>query len=234
MDVQGKVVVITGASGALGEVVVRRFGERGARLALVDRKPDPAPGMLDGLGEALFMGGTDVTDPSSVERMVEAVIAARGRIDALLNLAGGWRGGTPLHETPLETWDFVMNLNARSVFVVCRAVIPRMIAQGSGKIVSVAAKSGLQGAANTSVYNASKSAVIRLTESMAAELKDHGINVNCVLPSIIDTPANREQMPKADFSKWVTPDALADVLLFLCSEASRAIHGAAIPVYGRV
>jgi NAD(P)-dependent dehydrogenase (short-subunit alcohol dehydrogenase family) len=127
-----------------------------------------------------------------------------------------------------------MNLNAKSVFLVCRAVIPHMITQGSGKIVSVAAKSGLQGAAGTSIYNASKSVIIRLTESMSAELKDKGINVNCVLPTIIDNPANREQMPKADFAKWVSPEQMADVLIYLASEAASALHGAAVPVYGRV
>ncbi len=234
MDVNGKVVLITGASGALGEAVVRRFAAAGARLALADRRAEPAPGSLDGLPDALFVGGTDVTNADSVEALAARVLHDRGRIDVLLNIAGGWRGGTPVHETPPETWDFLMDLNAKSVFLVCRAVIPAMLAQGGGKIVSVAAKSGLQGAANTAAYNASKSAVIRLTEAMSAELKDRGINVNCVLPTIIDTPANREQMPKADFAKWVAPDALADVLLFLASDAARAIHGAAIPVYGRV
>lgn len=234
MDVSGKVVLITGASGALGEVVARKFADGGAKLALADRKDALAAGMLDGLPDALFIGGADVTDPESVKRMAERVIAERGRIDVLLNIAGGWRGGTPVHETSIETWDFVMTLNAKSVFLVSQAVIPQMISQGYGKIVSVAAKSGLEGKAGTAVYNASKSAVIRLTEAMSAELKDSGINVNCVLPTIIDTPINREQMPKSDFSKWVTPDAMADVLLFLASDASRAIHGAAIPVYGRV
>jgi NAD(P)-dependent dehydrogenase (short-subunit alcohol dehydrogenase family) len=234
MTVQDKVVLITGASGGLGEAVVRKFADAGARLALVDRKDTAAEGMLDGLTDPLFVGGTDVTDAASLKRMAERVISERGRIDVLLNIAGGWRGGTPVHETPIETWDFVMNLNAKSVFLVSQAVIPQMIAQGSGKIVSVAAKSGLEGKAGTAAYNASKSAVIRLTEAMSAELKDSGINVNCVLPTIIDTPINREQMPKSDFSKWVTPDAMADVLLFLASDASRAIHGAAIPVYGRV
>jgi NAD(P)-dependent dehydrogenase (short-subunit alcohol dehydrogenase family) len=120
------------------------------------------------------------------------------------------------------------------MFLVCRAVIPHMIKQGSGKIVSVAAKSGLQGAANTSVYNASKSVIIRLTESMSAELKDKGINVNCVLPTIIDTPQNREEMTKSDTTKWVTPEQMSEVLMFLASDAAGAIHGAAIPVYGRV
>jgi NAD(P)-dependent dehydrogenase (short-subunit alcohol dehydrogenase family) len=234
MDVSGKKVLMTGATGGLGEMVVRRFNDSGAQVAIADRKSEPAPGTLDGLRDPLFVGDADVTSEESVQRMVARVIDAWGRIDVLVNIAGGWRGGTPVHATPVETWDFVMNLNAKSVFLVSRAVLPHMLTQQSGKIVSVAAKSGLEGRAGTAVYNASKSAVIRLTEAMSAEVKDHGINVNCVLPTIIDTPINRQQMPGSDFEKWVTPDAMADVLLFLASDAARAIHGAAIPVYGRV
>jgi NAD(P)-dependent dehydrogenase (short-subunit alcohol dehydrogenase family) len=234
MDVSGKKVLMTGATGGLGDTVVRRFNDGGAQIAIADRKSEPAPGVLDGLHDPLFVGDADVTSEESVQRMVARVVDVWGRIDILVNIAGGWRGGTPVHETAVETWDFVMSLNAKSVFLVSRAVIPHMLAQQSGKIVSVAAKSGLEGRANTAAYNASKSAVIRLTEAMSAEVKDHGINVNCVLPTIIDTPANRQQMPGSDFAKWVSPDAMADVLLFLASDASRAIHGAAIPVYGRV
>lgn len=234
MDVSGKVVLMTGAAGGLGSAVARRFADGGAQVALVDRQSARLAELFSDLPGAMLIGDTDVTDPAAVQRMVDQVIAERGRIDALINMAGTWRGGTPLHETPLDTWDFLMTLNAKSVFLVCQAVIPHMIARRSGKIVSVAAKSGLEGKANTAVYNASKSVVIRLTESLSAELKDHEINVNCVLPTIIDTPANRQQMPTSDFSRWVTPEAMADVLLFLCSDASRAIHGAAIPVNGRV
>jgi NAD(P)-dependent dehydrogenase (short-subunit alcohol dehydrogenase family) len=234
MKVAGKVVLITGAAGQVGQVVAREFAANGARLALVDRQNDRLKEMFNTIDRALLIGAIDITRPESVATMAEKVNSELGRIDALINLAGGWRGGEPLHEVTPETWDFVMNLNAKSMFLASRAVIPFMIAQGSGKIVSVAAKSGLQGAANTSVYNASKSVIIRLTESMSAELKDKGINVNCVLPTIIDTPQNREQMPKADTSKWVTPEEIAAVLMFLASDAASAIHGAAIPVYGRV
>jgi len=230
----GKIVLMTGAAGQLGHVVARAFAAAGARLVLVDRAPDRLSQMFGDLPDALLIGGTDVTDPTSVAAMVGKAIAERGRIDALLNMAGGWRGGQPLHEVDPETWDFVMDLNAKSVYLVCRAVIPYMLAQGGGKIVSVAAKSGLQGAAGTSIYNASKAVVIRLTESMSAELKDRGINVNCVLPTIIDTPQNRQSMPKSDPAKWVTPEQMAGVLMFLASDSATAIHGAAIPVYGRV
>jgi NAD(P)-dependent dehydrogenase (short-subunit alcohol dehydrogenase family) len=136
-------------------------------------------------------------------------------------------------ETPLKTWEFMMNLNARTVFLVCRAVLPHMMQQNQGRIVSIAARAALTGKAKMAPYVASKSAVIRLTESMAAEVKEQAINVNCILPGTIDTPRNREEMPDADFKKWVTPEALAEVILFLSSDAARAINGAAIPVYGR-
>ena len=236
MNVEGKVVLITGAAGALGHVVAHRFGDAGARLVLVDNRPDRLAELCNDLKEnygALLIGNTDVTNPRSVGKMVEMVIRERERIDILLNLVGGYRAGPPIHETPPEVWDFLMNLNAKSVFLVAGAVIPHMIEQGGGKIISISAKPALQGTKGHGVYSAAKAAVIRLTEAMSAELKDHNINVNCVLPSIIDTPANRQEMPKADYSKWVSPEALADVLLFLASDASRTIHGAAIPVYGR-
>jgi NAD(P)-dependent dehydrogenase (short-subunit alcohol dehydrogenase family) len=150
----------------------------------------------------------------------------------LCNLAGGFQMGDKVHELTADTWSFMMELNAGSVLRMTHAVVPHMLKAGGGKIVNIGAYSALSGKAEMSAYIASKSAVIRLTESMAAELRGHNINVNCVLPSIIDTPQNRAAMPKADPSKWVAPAALADVLMFLCSPAARAIHGAAIPVVG--
>ena len=156
-----------------------------------------------------------------------------GRIDVLVNTVGGFRAGMMLHETPIETLDFMLNLNARSVFIASQRVIPRMLEHGSGKIINMAARPGLEGKPGMAAYSASKSAVLRFTESMAAELKSQGINVNCVIPGTIDTPQNRESTPDADFSTWVTPESLADVIQFLSSEAARDVHGAAIPVYGR-
>jgi NAD(P)-dependent dehydrogenase (short-subunit alcohol dehydrogenase family) len=165
--------------------------------------------------------------------MVGAALNRFGRIDVLINAAGGWRGGTAVHETSLDTWDLLINLNVRTMIVVSSAVIPVMLKQGSGKIVNVAARAGLSGSSKGGAYSAAKSAVLRLTESMAAELKNNGINVNCVMPATIDTPQNRADMPKADTSRWVKPEAIADVILFLTSDAAQAVHGAAIPVYGR-
>jgi NAD(P)-dependent dehydrogenase (short-subunit alcohol dehydrogenase family) len=155
-----------------------------------------------------------------------------GRIDVLVNTAGGFRAGKPVHETPKDLWDFVLDLNARSVLNACQAVIPQMLKQQQGKIISFGSKSALAGRANAAAQSVSKAAVLRLTESMSAELKDKGINVNCILPGTIDTPPNRKAMPNADTSRWVQPDDLTNVILFLASDASDAIHGAAIPVFG--
>jgi NAD(P)-dependent dehydrogenase (short-subunit alcohol dehydrogenase family) len=163
---------------------------------------------------------------------VDQVRQRFGRIDVLCNLAGGFRMGAPVHETSDKDWDFLFNLNARTVLNMAKAVVPGMIKSGGGKIVNVGAYAAQKGAARMGAYIASKSAVIRLTETMAAELREQNINVNCVLPTIIDTPENRAAMPDADPRKWVAPQDLAAVVLFLASDAARAIHGAAIPVTG--
>jgi NAD(P)-dependent dehydrogenase (short-subunit alcohol dehydrogenase family) len=168
-----------------------------------------------------------------VAGIVQQTLDAYSRIDILVNTAGGIRAGTRLHETPVEQWEFMLNLNARSVFLMSRAVIPHMLERRQGKIVSVAARAALKGTARHGAYIASKAAVIRLTETMSAELKGNGINVNCVLPGTMDTPANRAETPDADFSKWVQPASVAGVILFLATPAAADIHGAAIPVYGR-
>jgi NAD(P)-dependent dehydrogenase (short-subunit alcohol dehydrogenase family) len=230
-DFSNRVTVITGAAGNLGAAVARAFNSAGSKLALVDRTPGRKllPDLANPV-DHLLTAPTDITDPQSVARMFDEVHQRFERIDILVNTVGGYRAGTPLHETPLSDWDFMLNLNARSVFITCHEVIPHMLRQGYGKIINVASRAALVGEANHAAYSASKSAVVRLTESMAAELKDSGINVNCVMPGIIDTPANRAAMPGGNFSKWVSPDAVADVILFLASDAARAIHGAALPV----
>jgi NAD(P)-dependent dehydrogenase (short-subunit alcohol dehydrogenase family) len=168
-----------------------------------------------------------------MERTVTAVRERFGGIDILANIAGGFTMGPPLHQTPDQDWDRMMDLNARTVFNACRAVIPHLLAAGGGRIVNVAARAALMGQGHMAPYCASKAVVIRLTESLAEEHRDDGINVNCVLPGTLDTPENRAAMPDADHGRWVGTDALADVILFLVSAASRAISGAAIPVYGR-
>ena len=235
-NLSNKVVMVTGAIGSLGVVLAQAFQASEAKLALVDRGEDRLkeafPDLVD-LPDYLLVNCADLMDEGAVEASVSETIQHFGRIDVLVNTVGGFRAGKLLHETPMETWDFLLNLNARSVFIASHKVIPRMLNQKSGKIVNVAARPGLEGQAGMAAYSASKSAVIRLTESMAAELKAHGINVNCIIPGTIDTPQNRESMPDADYNSWVAPESLADVILFLSSEAARDVHGAALPVYGR-
>lgn len=234
-DFTGKVVIVTGAAGNLGSSVAQAFLKSSANLVLVDHSQGKFASLFPDLinsKDHLLEEGVDLTEEEPVNGLADKVYKQFGSIYALVNIAGGYRGGTPVHETPLETWDFLLNLNARTVFSACQAVIPIMLNQGSGKIINIAARQGLKGGAKMGAYSVSKSAVIRLTESMSAELKAHNINVNCILPGTIDTPENREAMPASDFKRWVSPNDLAEVILFLASPSARAIHGASIPVYG--
>lgn len=236
LDFTDCVVVVTGVAGNLGMAVANAFAAAGARIAFVDRSPKRLPELFPELAQSpnhFIAPATDVTDLASVAAAVEEIHKHFGRIDALVNTAGGYRAGTPLHETPLSDWDFMLNLNARSVFATCKAVIPKMLGQSFGKIINVSSRAALHGDAGHAAYSVSKTAIVRLTESMGEDVKNNGINVNCVMPGLIDTPQNRAAMPDADFSKWVSPEAIADVILFLASDGARAINGAAIPVYGR-
>lgn len=226
-DFTDQVAVVTGASGALGGVLATAFTDAGARVAALDLKP-----AADLPGDRTLSVQVDLTDEDSVRTAVTRVMDRFGRVDMLANIAGGFAMGPKVHETSLEDWTRMLDLNARSVFLMCRAVLPHMLTQGGGKIVSVAARVANAGKGNMAPYSVAKSAVARLTESMAAEYRAQNINVNCIMPGTIDTPANRRDMPDADFSKWVPPAALADVICFLCSDGARAINGAAVPVYG--
>lgn len=234
-DFANNVVMVTGAAGNLGRAVAQRFFAADAKLVLVDRAPDRLPREFPGLvgsADHLLATSVDLMDEAQVKAAAEAARNRFGRIDVLVNAVGGYSGGTPVHVTSLETWDLMLNLNTRTVLMACLAVIPSMIERASGKIINVGARAALKGSRRAAAYSASKCALMRLTESMSAELKTRGINVNCILPGTIDTPENRKAMPKADTSKWVEPQSLADVILFLASDAARAIHGASIPVYG--
>ena len=230
-DVSGKVVVVTGAAGALGSVASKMFFDKGAGLALLDRNVDLLFNQWQNVEQVMCLK-TDLIQASSVESSVSRIVERFGRIDALVNIAGGFSMGPPIHEAAEETWDDMLDLNAKSVFLMSRAVIPVMRMQEKGCVVNISAKTALKGGAGIAPYIISKSAVVKLTECLAEENKEEGINVNCILPSIIDTPANRKDMPDADFSRWVSPEAIADVILFLVSRESRAVHGASIPVYG--
>jgi NAD(P)-dependent dehydrogenase (short-subunit alcohol dehydrogenase family) len=223
----GRTVMITGAAGNLGRAVAAAFAGRAANLVLLDRRtPAPPP-----QAKALALEA-DLLDAASVQAAVDQAIGRFGRIDVLCNIAGAFRMGAPVHETSAGDWDFLLDVNARSLLNTARAVVPRMLAAGGGKIVNVGAYAAQKGTASMGAYVASKSAVIRLTESMAAELRERNINVNCVLPTTLDTPENRAAMPQADPRRWVAPEDLAEAIAFLASDAARAIHGAALPVTG--
>ena len=235
-DFSGQVVMVAGAAGNLGEAVARAFAGAGARLVLLDRGSDRLAALYPDLaraGDHLLLTGVDAADETSVAAAVSAALGRLGRIDVLANTVGGWRGGAATHEAALQTWDLLHDLNARTALVLSRAVVPTMLEQGAGKIVHTAARAALAGSARSAAYSASKAAVVRLVESLAAELGPGGINVNCVLPGTIDTPQNRAAMPKADPGRWVPPAAIAQVFLFLASDAAWPINGAAVPVYGR-
>ena len=227
MDFDGRAVMITGASGNLGRAVAAEFGRRGASLVLVDRARRDLQE-----SEKTLIVEADLLDAAAVERAVDQALQRFGRLHALCNLAGGFRMGPPVHETPERDWTFLLDLNARTVLNTARAVVPRMLEAGGGAIVNVGAYAAQRGAARMGAYTASKSATIRLTEAMSAELRERNINVNCVLPTILDTPENRSAMPEADPRRWVAPQDLARVIAFLASDAARAIHGAALPVTG--
>ena len=227
MDFSNLTVVVTGASGNLGDAVARAFAAREANIVLVARHVSALAGVRPDRQLAV---AADLTRQPDAERVAAETLARFGRIDVLCNIAGGFRMGSPVHETTDETWSFLLDLNVMTMLNTVRAVVPRMLAQGGGRIVNVAANAALRGTAGMGAYCATKSAVIRLTESMAAELRERNVNVNCVLPTTLDTPENRAAMPKADASRWVRPDDLAQTIVFLASSDARAIHGAALPI----
>jgi NAD(P)-dependent dehydrogenase (short-subunit alcohol dehydrogenase family) len=232
MDFDGQAVVITGAAGSLGQAVASAFAARGAKLALIDVAREALARAYGTETEARMFAPVDLLDQANVAATIEQAVGRFGRIDVLCNIAGGFRMGPPVHETGDADWNFLFDINARTLLHAVRAVVPRMVAAGGGKVVNVGAFAAQKGVAQMAAYTAAKSVVIRLTEAMAAELREKGINVNCVLPTIIDTPANRAAMPDADPARWVAPADLANVVLFLASPAARAVHGAALPVTG--
>lgn len=231
---QNDVVVITGAAGALGTATARAFLAKGARLALVDRADDALRAACADLpaDSVLLLGGVDVTSAPALAAMAAAVIARFEHVDVLVNIAGAYRHGSVM-EMDEASWAFLMDLNAKSVYLAARAVVPELRKRGGGRIVSIGSPAALTAFAGGGVYAASKAAVLRLTEALSAELKGEGIRVNAVLPGTMDTPANRSAMPDADPTRWVTTAEVADVVVFLASEGARGIHGASVPVLGR-
>jgi NAD(P)-dependent dehydrogenase (short-subunit alcohol dehydrogenase family) len=236
-ELNGKVAVISGAAGNLGTAVARRLHAEGVRLVLIDRDETALQKLVSALSldtTSALVGVVDLTQKPDVDAFVEKAAAAFGQIDILVNIAGGFTFSGPVHEMKAEDLDSMFAINAKTAFLLSAAVARTMVAHGTpGRIISISSRAGLSGSAGIAAYSVGKAAVLRLTESQAAELRDHGITVNAVLPSTIDTPQNRKAMPDADPGTWVTPDSLADVIAFLASHGARDISGAAIPVYGR-
>lgn len=224
-------IIVTGGFGVLGRAVAARLIADGARVTLLDRAPAP----LDGLpvGVALAIGEIDLSDEAACVAAVNQVVDQLGAIDGLVNVAGGFTWET-LEGGALASWDRMYAMNVRTAVACSRAVLPHLQARGAGRIVNVGALAALKAGAGMGAYAASKSAVARLTEALAEELKHSGITVNAVLPSILDTPANRADMPAADPAMWVAPEKLAAVIAFLLSDDASAVTGACVPVSGRV
>jgi len=231
MNFENRTVMITGAAGHLGKAVAAAFAQRGARLVLVDRHAESLEAAF-GADAASALVPADLLDARQAQAALDTAVARFGRVDALCHVAGGFRMGEAVHETTDATWAFLFDVNARTLVNVARAVVPHMVKHGGGRIVAVGAHAALRGVAGMGAYCASKSALVRLVEAMSAELKEKHVNVNCVLPTIIDTPDNRAAMPDVDPARWVAPQALAEAIAFLASDAARAVHGAALPVSG--
>jgi NAD(P)-dependent dehydrogenase (short-subunit alcohol dehydrogenase family) len=229
MELQGKRIAVTGAFGALGAAMVQGAVAAGARVAAIDRAAAPASGMAN----VTAIGGVDLADAVAAKTAIDAAAKALGGLDGLVNIAGTFRWET-LADGSADTWDLLYRVNLRTAVAASKAAIPHLISSGAGRIVNISAAGSVKAGAGMGAYAASKSGVARLTEALAEELKDRGITVNAILPSTIDTAANRADMPKADFSRWVTPAQLSDVIVFLLSDRASAVTGALLPVMGRV
>lgn len=232
VDLAGRVVVITGGTGALGSAVTRRVYEAGAICHVTYLAGEGRERLLAqpwAGSDRLHLHRVDVTDAKAVADLFATVDAHDGRLDALLAIAGGW-SMRPIDAAPVEEWDKLMDLNAKAVWLACREAVPRMKERGWGRIVTVSARAVLQQPAKMVAYVAAKSAVLAMTQTLANELHDTGITCNAILPSAIDTSANRRSMPNTDPSKWVSPDAVAEVILLLLSREAAIISGAAVPL----
>jgi NAD(P)-dependent dehydrogenase (short-subunit alcohol dehydrogenase family) len=232
--VKGKVVAITGGFGGLGVATAALLIERGARVALIGRGEAPGKDTLPaGVGDALALGGFDLTDAVAARNALDTVSAQCGGLDALLNIAGAFRWET-VAEGSAASWDLMFDLNVKTALNASRAALPHLLRGKGGRIVNIGAGAGLKAGLGMGAYGASKAGLLRLTEALAEELKDKGVTVNAILPSIIDTPPNRKDMPDADFTRWVQPGEIAALIAFLLSAEAQAITGALIPVNGRV
>ena len=231
----GRTILVTGGTGGLGRAVSLAFLEEAATVAVTYRRQEEFDALRNAAGaSAARLEGhrVDVTDEGAVRQLIESLVAQTGQLDALVNTVGGYAGGAKLWEMDTKVLEQMLALNLRSGYTLSRAAVPAMLKQGRGAIVNVASKTAFDHAAGAAAYAASKAAAVAMIDSLAAEVKGSGLRVNSILPSIIDTEPNRKAMPKADFSKWPKPEEIARVVLFLCSDDAKLIHGAAIPVYG--
>ncbi|HVY05196.1 MAG TPA: SDR family oxidoreductase [Burkholderiales bacterium] len=231
---EGGNIIVTGGTGGLGRAVSLAFLQEGAKVAVTyihQHELDALKQAAAGDASKLSAYEVDVTNDAAAKGFITR-ISDNGRIDALVNAVGGYAGGSPLWEADEKALDHMLALNLKSGYALSRAVVPLMRKQARGAIVNIVAKAAIDPPAGAGAYAASKAAALALMESLAADLKGSGVRVNCILPSIIDTEANRKSMPKADFSRWPKPEDIASVILFLCSDEARVIQGAAIPVYG--
>ena len=236
MSLEGKVALITGGTGALGRAVTAAFAEAGARLAVPYRdevEAESSHKLLGARADAVTFLKADVTAEAEVQRLVSTLVDRFSRIDILLNLVGGYIGDLPVADLPEAAWDRMLQINLKSAFLCSKHVVPIMRRTGGGRIVNISSRAALKVFPGISAYAAAKAGLLAFTETLASEVLKDNITVNAVVPSVIDTPANRKAMPKADPSAWVKPEEIARVLLFLCSDAAKEISGAAIPVYGR-
>jgi NAD(P)-dependent dehydrogenase (short-subunit alcohol dehydrogenase family) len=234
---KGKVVIITGSTGGVGRSVTSVFAKEEVNMLLTARKLEALEKLaatLDVPTENLEFCAADLTSEDNVQKLIDLAVSRWGGTDILINIAGGWKGGVSVQDLKKEDWHQTLNMNLLSAFLINRAVLPSMLSRGWGRIINFSSKAAEIPGQKQAAYNVAKAGVVALTRSIAAEYKKKGIAANAVLPSIIDTSDNRRSMPKEDFKRWVRPEELAELILFLCSEAGGSLNGASIQVYGRV
>jgi NAD(P)-dependent dehydrogenase (short-subunit alcohol dehydrogenase family) len=239
-NLAGKVVLVAGGTGGLGQAVSLAFVEEGARVIVTFQRPGDfdelkkaaSPKLLAAEGASLEGYGVDVTDEAAVGKLIDGIVERNGRLDCLVNAVGGYAGGIKLWEMETKVFEQQLGLNLRAGFVLARAAARVMVKQGSGAIVNVASKAAVEHSAGAAAYAASKAAAVAMIDCLAADMKGTGVRANSVLPSIIDTAANRKAMPKADFAKWPKPEEIARVILFLCGDEAKLVQGASVEAYG--